>query len=507
MSVSRRQLMMQQLPKFTVQECIDLGYFALSSEKTNEAYPIKTLKKFPYPIQCIVDFYDCFFKNKYKINNTTAWYSFELTDTNHLPIKEQSKIIDYVNNNTITREISTMLFRNYNIPDKDFKLHGCRGDYQYCHDMLKGSIFNNIYVDVVGNISSAYRLFRNITCNRLEVYIESNDDGNRHINPYNNTGEMYQGAKIKVLPRNISYHGAENNWLFAGLNYSGTEIPNIKGVETEEERIGSDWNSITTAPGWCYQLAMYLNDITKIGPMLIVNKTTNYEYLWGRCAIHFANCTDVRIKGCNNIDYDLRGGKNDTIYFPKIDLPSIKYCIENVTDQTEWNWKNKKINSVINGGYNIINDSKSLTFADTSSQSHIFTGSKFNITIPNGYSMDIKGFKKENNKYYLLETLTINSSAEISFTNSESIYAVFTLYKNNNSEILPKELRDLNISIGIYDESKANYVMVQIPNTRHTITFPNGIYNAQEVKNYVTESVINDAALKGWTVFVGETQI
>ena len=49
--------------------------------------------------------------------------------------------------------------------------------------------------------------------------------------------------------------------------------------------------------------------------------------------------------------------------------------------------------------------------------------------------------------------------------------------------------------------------MVQIPNTRHTITFSNGIYNAQEVKNYVTESVINDAALKGWTVFVGETQI
>lgn len=498
---------MQQLPKLTVKECIDLGYFALSSEKTNLAYPIKTLKKFPYPIQCIVDFYDCFFKGKYNINNTTEWYSFELTDANHLSIKEQSKIIDYVNNNTITREISTMLFRNYNIPDKDFRLHGCAGDYQYCHDMFKGSTFNNIYVDVVGNISSAFHLFRYLTCNQLEVYVEGNDDGARHICPYNNTGEMYQGAKIKILPRNISYYGAENNWLFAGLNYSGTEIPNMKGVETEEERIGSDWNSITTAPGRCYQLAMYLNNVTKIGPMLIVNKTTNYEYLWGRCAIHFANCTDVRIKGCNNIDYDLRGGKNDTIYFPKIDLASIKYCIENLTDQTEWNWKNKKINSAINGSYNIVNDSNSLTFAHTTSQDHLFVGNKFNITIPDGYSIDVKGFKKENNNYYLLETLILNASDEINFTNAESAYATFTLYKNDNSEIIPQELRDVNIQIQIYNETDAVYKDVLIPSTRHTITFPDGIYNADEVKQYVTDEVINVATSKGWTVFVGETQI
>ena len=68
-------------------------------------------------------------------------------------------------------------------------------------------------------------------------------------------------------------------------------------------------------------------------------------------------------------------------------------------------------------------------------------------------------------------------------------------------------MRDINIQIQIYNETDEVYKNVLIPSTRHNITFPDGIYTAEEVKQYITDNVINVATSKGWTVFVGETEI
>lgn len=327
---------------YTVDDLIQLGYLTAYGNE-NEGYRIDTAQPLPMPIRDIKDFDAVFIGRSVPANvDTQRACMFNLSDKSHLTESQQQEIISKYNNKPNDRAISQLLFRNYTLPNADLKIiqnKTSEDSWQYSHKMFEGSTFNNVELNIKGSISSTNKLFMGITCNELEIYANSSSGNNMVagtdvIAPHDTT-EMFASAAINKYPRGVSYYRGLANWTFTN-NWDGkaTEIPNVRGVETEEERITSSINVMKLPSGILYQ-TLWISSITRIGPVLDVTNVTGSEYLWGNCGIQLPNVTDIRIKGLNNLDWDFRGGATDKAFIPKMDEDSIIYCLNNVVEQTD----------------------------------------------------------------------------------------------------------------------------------------------------------------------------
>lgn len=331
-----------QAKKYTVDDLIQLGYLTAYGNE-NEGYRIDTAQPLPMPIKDIKDFDAVFIGRSVPASvDTQRACMFNLSNKSHLTESQQKEIISKYNNKPNDRAISQLLFRNYTLPNADLKIIQNKttdDSWQYSHKMFEGSTFNNVELNIKGSISSTNKLFMGITCNELEIYANSSSGNNMVagtdiIAPHDTT-EMYASSAINKYPRGVSYYRGLSNWTFTN-NWNGkaTEIPNVRGVETEEERITSSINVMKLPSGILYQ-TLWITSITRIGPVLDVTNVTGSEYLWGNCGIQLPNVTDIRIKGLNNLDWDFRGGATDKAYIPKMDEDSIIYCLNNVVEQTD----------------------------------------------------------------------------------------------------------------------------------------------------------------------------
>lgn len=515
--------------RLTVAECIEEGFFN-SPVSVDDCYLITTAKVFPYPVKCITDFVDVFFgTNDLSGGTASKVYSFSLGSKDHMTAEQQEYIVDKLAEVELARGLSAFKLRNFTLPDKDLIVNQSSAkyyDYQYSHDMLSGSTFRDIQIGIYGNISSAWHLLRNITCNSIEFKVNGTLDGSYTVRPYNNKGEMYQGSKMNRLPRNISYYGGGSNWIFAGLSLNNTEIPCVGGVETEEQRISMNKNEITLASGTQYQICMYLDKLTKIGPVFNALQVNGYEYLWGRCAIHLLNVTDVRFKNINNMDYDFSSTGTNKVYIPKMDLASMKYIVENARSQAEWLYTNHVSNSTSGAVLSVSASNSHLLYHNPLSRTDdnnaysavMFSGSKFKATVPSGFNLLINGYKKSGSNYYATgEQLSIvgdGTEQTVAFTNSESAYAVFMITKTNGDTITPSSLIDYSLAISRVTSTDSDgndvYSNYMIPSHRHICKFPDGIYSASEVQEYLDgdgNGLIHSAYNKGWTIYVGNTKL
>lgn len=510
----------------TVSQCIELGYFSAPS-KVDDCYVISTLKEFPYPVQVIRDFKNVFFEKQGLSGETASTpYSFCLGNKAHLPERQQKYIVNLLSQTPYNRALSTFKLKNFYLPNTDMYLKQTEYSnyWQYSHDFLSGSTFRNVTLDIRGNISSAYHLFRGLTCESLEFVVNGKSDGSDLIRPENNMAEMYQNAKIKNMPRNINYSLRSSNWLFTGLNLIGEEIPNVGNIETEEERITNSKNRILVGPGMCYQLSLGLG-AKKFGPVLDCIQCNGYEYIWGNCAISLPKATDVRFKNLNNIDYDFRGGNNNhkNVNVPKMDLDSIKYAVENVVDQRQWLFTNHTCQNVADNAFSVTASDYHLIYHAPTSRANnndgasatMFSGSKFKATIPEEYNLIITGYRKSGNTYYATgEVLTIignNSEQSIEFTNANSTYATFMISYTSGDSIAPDRLNFNDIFIikrVTSTDSDGNdvYTAYDIPSFTHKCIFPDGVYTFEEVGNYLGYSV-NMAQQKGWDIYVGNSKL
>ena len=327
---------------YTVDDLIQLGYLTAYGNE-NEGYRIDTAQPLPMPIKDIKDFDAVFIGRSVPASvDTQRACMFNLSDKSHLTESQQKEIISKYNNKPNDRAISQLLFRNYTLPNVDLKIIQNKttdDSWQYSYKMFEGSTFNNVELNIKGSISSTNKLFMGITCNELEIYANSSSGNNMVagtdiIAPHDTT-EMYASSAINKYPRGVSFYRGLSNLTFTN-NWNGkaTEIPNVRGVETEEERITSSINVMKLPSGILYQ-TLWITSITRIGPVLDVTNVTGSEYLWGNCGIQLPNVTDIRIKGLNNLDWDFRGGATDKAYIPKMDEDSIIYCLNNVVEQTD----------------------------------------------------------------------------------------------------------------------------------------------------------------------------
>lgn len=326
------------VPTYTVDDLLTEGYLVAYGNE-NEGYRIDTAMALPMDIETITDFDDVFVGRKVPSSvDTSRACVFNLADSSHLTEKQQMAVIAKFHNVANDRSISELLFRNYNLPESDLYIIQDKAtidQWQYCHDMFAGSTFRNIELDVCGTISSTNKLFKNLTCNELEIYTNgeatSNAAPNNCIAPHDTT-DMFNGAIVAKYPRGISYHRALSNWTFTNSwNASASEIPNVREVDTEPARVNNSYNRMKLPSGMLYQTMWMSSSLTRVAPVLDVSGVTGLEYLWGNCALNLPNVTDVRIYGINNLDWDFSAKGTDKAYIPMMDVDSIIYCLENAT--------------------------------------------------------------------------------------------------------------------------------------------------------------------------------
>ena len=323
---------------YTVDDLLAEGYLVAYGNE-NEGYRIDTAMALPMDIETITDFDDVFVGRKVPSSVDTARACvFNLADSSHLTEKQQMEVIAKFHDVANDRSISELLFRNYNLPESDLYIIQDKAtidQWQYCHEMFAGSTFHNIMLGVRGSISSANKLFKNLTCNELEIYTDgkatSNAAPNNCIAPHDTT-DMFNGAIVAKYPRGISYHRALSNWTFTNSwNASASEIPDVRGITSEVDRMHNPYNRMKLPSGMLYQTMWMSSSLTRVAPVLDVSGVTGLEYLWGNCALNLPNVTDIRIYGINNIDWDFSAKGTDKAYIPMMDVDSIIYCLENAT--------------------------------------------------------------------------------------------------------------------------------------------------------------------------------
>lgn len=515
----------------TVDELIDLGYLekAIVDIGGEKRFVIQTTKKIPFPIKLIKDFKEYFVDNHNIKNNNGADVQavFYLKDSSHLSKIQQKEIIYLFSTNQLKRHINGVKFCNYNLPDTDLVVNqGIANDYQYSHDMFYNSTFRKVTLRINGNISSSVKLFHNLTCE--ELYIPN------AISPYNNSSDMFNGAKIsKVFPNTINFNNA-SSWIFAsssGIKVS--EIPSYYTVKNEQDRLTIKENQFLCSFGDKYQMIHLGDTIKKFGPVIDLQNVIKCTTSWGQGIVSIPKCTDVRIKGMYNLDYDLRGyikqggeyvveGVGE-LTLPNIDVNSIKYMIENLKDQTEFTFLNKKVdvsnaNSLLDSTNTIIpkniikntNNDGYKNYIQFSNQNEYFK-----ILVPSGLKAKIYFYNIVNDRKVLLNNLTkeINGDGVLheykySSLNSNDVKLFLVeLSKSDGSALSPKDMKKYsNFSIKVnlqafWGDLTGEYET--IPKLFHRLIFNDLHKNEFINKTTITQSMIDKAKSNGWTILYG----
>lgn len=517
-----------QAKKYTVNDLIQLGYLTAYGNE-NEGYRIDTAQPLPMPIKDIKDFDAVFIGRSVPASvDTQRACMFNLSDKSHLTESQQKEIISKYNNKPNDRAISQLLFRNYTLPNADLKIIQNKttdDSWQYSHKMFEGSTFNNVELNIKGSISSTNKLFMGITCNELEIYANSSSGNNMVagtdvIAPHDTT-EMYASSAINKYPRGVSYYRGLANWTFTN-NWNGkaTEIPNVRGVETEEERITSSINVMKLPSGILYQ-TLWISSITRVGPVLDVSNVTGSEYLWGNCGIQLPNVTDIRIKNLNGgikyneegaaepnkiFDWDFRGKATDKVYIPKMDINSIKYCLENVKQQDTYNelWMECEYTGYVGAPIYLIFESPASNFRDKifGGMYNPFLLKSDTIKVESSNPYIIVGVKSDPEDEYAYNiTEDYRGTEAIPYT-KQSVETEYLIVLQGTINYIKQEEFDPNIKIYTVDEN-GNETIV---NRKPQIHFSEETVKAEDAK-LILGSSIEVAQSKGWDVYFGDTLI
>lgn len=526
---------------YTVDDLIQLGYLTAYGNE-NEGYRIDTAQPLPMPIKDIKDFDAVFIGRSVPASvDTQRACMFNLSDKSHLTESQQKEIISKYNNKPNDRAISQLLFRNYTLPNADLKIiqnKTTEDSWQYSHKMFEGSTFNNVELNIKGSISSTNKLFMGITCNELEIYANSSSGNNMVagtdvIAPHDTT-EMYASSAINKYPRGVSYYRGLANWTFTN-NWNGkaTEIPNVRGVETEEDRVTSPINVMKLPSGILYQ-TLWITSITRIGPVLDVTNVTGSEYLWGNCGIQLPNVTDIRIKNLDGgihvysdgpiepkiFDWDFRGKAIDKVYIPKMDIDSIRYCLENTRKQSDIN-PIKGMEDMISSIWNtctVVNT----TVGDSWYGYHYDGMGDPDYILGDIYSpllIKSKGVRIETTHPYGVLGIKMDDQDGDGFMCMDEIFITESMFyttptnhykTSDDTEYFVVYLT----SIGVKDELDSDVKVISIDeegnetiiNRKPQIHFSEETVKAEDAKSILGSS-IEIAQSKGWDVYFGDTLI
>lgn len=315
--------------RWTIDGLISAGYLS-ESEGT-----VKTVSPIPCAIADITDFKKQFMDD----DGSEIKRMFVISDVTHLSTEQQNEVIDIYNAGTFEgRTLSRISLKNFNLPEKDVYIRrGSDNDYDYHHDFARGSTFNSVTVDFVngGNLSSMNSLFRGAKIRKI-IFVQE-------FRPTDVAGMVEWNNILTSFPSNINWEACSNIGYAFETCRSLSEIPSHKDVTDEESRITLKKNiigceaSVTKDDVASYNLGItdalhafnQCSGLTRIGPVLDMKGVKSYP------ASFFNDSqavTDIRIK---NLNCTWSFAKDGWAGIPKMDVPSIIYCLENLMQQEE----------------------------------------------------------------------------------------------------------------------------------------------------------------------------
>lgn len=476
----------------TVRDCIDEGFFTIDGST------VKPIAQLPYKIKQIYDFRNVFYKDRDIDNKKTGnYYTFIPGNEGHLTKSQLLEVVDTINNtNIVHRNLWNINFANMDLPESDIVInrYGEDGDedyyataFDYAHDFMSNSIFNTVtIVNKRGNISSMNSMFRRANMKNVEFVLDGGV-----FEPTDMAGTFEFCNMLTTLPNTISYRNAINIGWVTECCYSLTEIPSYYTVTDENSRLTTQQNIVGYANGITVadQAFNQCNNLKKIGPVLNCKRlhTTNgvQPYLM------FNGCVkleDVRISNLANSDWSFTN-----LYSMNID--SIKYCIDNLSNQYDCNWSNDipgdnmgmytRIDTKLSFSYPIYNKPVNTT--------------KVKLKVPAEYSMDVYVYNSDKEKIDTVSITCDGTEREYTLTAEGAYYLQFILMKADGTKILPEDTKNSDISICLYvDGAYTNNIVVD---KNHTVTF-NGHYAEQiSDKSIITAEDIETANNKGWKIF------
>lgn len=520
MSKLRRQLLLSD-PSYTVQKLVNKGILAYTEKAENgllqRDYAFSKIYKKPF--KKIKDFTYTFF-DTHKTDNLFDEFRLTIDYSKGYLTKEQvDELIEIINTTPHYQKLNFSFRLNLgkkDFTDKDIILNLYNDNYyQMNTDMFSGSDINSVTFNIAGNgsISVLQNMFRWSGCKTIKF--------SKPIKPTDISGWCEGNNILTSHPNNIDYSVCKNIGYAWELCSALTELPSYYTVTDEASRLSTSANIIGgSAEGgiaFCDQAFNTCRVLQKIGPVLNLAsiEPDSSQKLPLTMFNDSLNIKDIRLKNIGNGDWNFI--RTDYRGLPNMDLASIKYCIENLARQSDYSFIPYGVIDIDTPTYGwstlVQSTTKSLMYRRTNGNGKFFniTGD-YKVVIPEGLTMKIVwwigNIENPYNKAYNEFTYIVGDGQEHTFTNTLNDYQWCTIeiQKTDGSDLTNDTLHQIllynNIEFYIGDNT-TNYI---IP-TLHNIYFDTTYKSQIEARDVITPEIIQTANDKGWTIYIGETEL
>lgn len=482
----------------------------------------------PFLPNDVTDFVDVFISK----TKTPAEYSGKtmifksVSDASLEPAGTDVQLRDIHQNNKLIGSVGSYNLSNIDLSgaeDKTMTLaFTSYNSYGVNSSLCQGSVMDSCKILINGNMSVLQTQFKSAKVKAIE-YGLCDENGveieGGYVSPTDIAGAFEFNGALTSHPKNIAYHNTDNIGYAWEWCSSLTRIPCLFGDETTRETDyrntigGSQERGIRFAD----QTFNICRQLTYVGPVLNllgIIPDPNWKMPYSMFN-DTPRISDIRLKNLCNGDWDL-SLRNDYWGIPKMDVPSIVYCVKNLARQADYTWMQKELqvpeDSPQNGYTTRLVDSTTrLTYRGL-----VNVKNGFKLGLPDGltarcvFMIDVTENQWNTIHNEVLEVVGDGTVGEYAPLNAGYNCIALELRRTDGAPLTRAQMLDF-ADAGIYFEaakSDTTYAAVNlIPTHRHSLTVPDLYVDDLTSYTDLTVDIIESAWEKGWGLNIGSLAV